>query len=261
MRYVRLYINFLRFSFSKASEFRMDFFFRIIMDTIYYVVNLLFYRVIYLHTDILGGWNEFDAMVFVGGYLFVDALIMTFVSNNLWWIPMFVNRGDLDYYLIRPVSSLFFLSFREFSVNSSMNLIMSISILSWAIWRYPGDIENYQIVLFVLLLFAGAFLYYLLRILSIVPVFWTISGRGFDNLFWQMARFMERPDRIFQGWFRKVLLSILPFGLMASYPARIFLGDMDWIVIGHILGVIGIFYFFVMWLWRIGLRSYSSASS
>ena len=41
-RYLRLYAYFLRFSFSRALEFRVDFFFRVIMDTAFYAVNLGF---------------------------------------------------------------------------------------------------------------------------------------------------------------------------------------------------------------------------
>lgn len=239
----------------------MDFFFRIFMDMAYYAVNLAFYGLIYLHTESLGGWNEYQVTIFVGGYLFIDALIMTFVSNNLWWIPIYVNRGDLDYYLIRPVSSLFFLSLREFSVNSAVNLIMSGVILGWSLHRYPESFSVGAVVLYLALLLFGAFLYYLVRMISIIPVFWTISGRGFDHLFWQMARFMERPDRIFQGWFRRILISILPFGLMASFPARVFLENFDWKLILHMWIVGLIFLYIVVRFWNWGLRSYSSASS
>ena len=72
-RYLRLYSHFVRFSLSKSMEFRIDFFFRIVMDCVYYAVNLAFFKVLYLHTNSLGGWKETDTMVFVGTYLFVDA--------------------------------------------------------------------------------------------------------------------------------------------------------------------------------------------
>ena len=64
-RYIRLYIHFLQFSFSKALEFRLDFFFKIIMDIVYYSVNILFFKVIYLHTPMLGGWTESQMMIFI----------------------------------------------------------------------------------------------------------------------------------------------------------------------------------------------------
>jgi ABC-2 type transport system permease protein len=57
-RYLNLYIHFLRFSFSKAMEFRLDFSFRILMDVIYYIVNIMLFKVLFLHTDLIGGWNE-----------------------------------------------------------------------------------------------------------------------------------------------------------------------------------------------------------
>ncbi|HEX4926103.1 MAG TPA: ABC-2 family transporter protein, partial [Bdellovibrionales bacterium] len=101
MRYARLYAYFLRFSFSRSMEFRLDFTFRIIMDLLYYVVQIVFYKVIFLNTPGLAGWNEGQIMIFVSGYLIVDALNMTLFSNNLWWLPTYVNRGDLDYYLVR----------------------------------------------------------------------------------------------------------------------------------------------------------------
>src|SRR5690606_38761263 len=122
--------------FSKAMEFRLDFTFRILMDIIYYVVNILFFKVIYLHTPVLAGWTEEQMMIFVASYLLVDAINMTFFSTNMWWLPYHINRGDLDYYLIRPVSPLFFLSLREFSANSFLNLLMALGIFTWTLATY-----------------------------------------------------------------------------------------------------------------------------
>jgi ABC-2 type transport system permease protein len=128
-RYLRLYLYFLRFSFSKAFEFRVDFWFRVVMDAFYYAVNIGFYRVLYVHTDLLAGWDERQVMVFVGSYLVVDGLNMTVFANNLWWLPINVNKGNLDYYLVRPVSPFFFLTLREFAANSFVNLLLALGVL------------------------------------------------------------------------------------------------------------------------------------
>jgi ABC-2 type transport system permease protein len=241
--------------------FRMDFFFRIFMDIIYYAVNLAFYNIIYMHTTILGGWDLNQMMVFVAGYLVLDAVVMTFFANNLWRLPQYVNNGDLDYYLIRPVSSLFFLSLRDFAANSFINLTMTWAIFIWILTKYPYPFELFQLALFIAMLFCGIFLYYLVRMATIIPVFWTLSARGFDQLFWGVSRFLERPDRIFTGWVRRILASILPFSIMASYPARIFLDGFSWNVFWHIVIVTFCFWALVVVLWHLGLRAYSSASS
>ncbi|MCB0385330.1 MAG: hypothetical protein KDD43_08040, partial [Bdellovibrionales bacterium] len=67
IRYLRLYMYFLRFSFSRAMEFRIDFFFRIFMDLIFYIVNILFFKVIFIHSDLLAGWTEPQVFIFVSG--------------------------------------------------------------------------------------------------------------------------------------------------------------------------------------------------
>lgn len=261
MRYVRLYGRFVAFSFSRALEFRLDFFFRVVMDCAYYAVNLAFYKVIFLHTSMLGGWREDQALVFAAGYLLLDALNMTVFANNMWVLPILINRGDLDYYLVRPVSSLFFVSLREFAANSFLNLVMAAGILIWALGQYADAISPWRLGLYLLLLVNGTLLYHMLRLSTIIPVFWMHSGRGFEQLYWGLQRFMERPDGIFRGWLRRVLLSLLPFSLMASFPARLFLEEFSWSILGHIMLVTVLLALFVRWFWSRGLRAYSSASS
>ena len=121
-RYLRLYACFLRFSFSRAMEFRLDFYFRIVMDGVWYAVNLAFFLAIYRHTALLGGWTEDQVIVFAAGVFVADGVHMTVFSNNMWWFPVLVNRGDLDYHLVRPVSSLFFVSLRDFAANSFVSM-------------------------------------------------------------------------------------------------------------------------------------------
>ncbi|MGE3611135.1 MAG: ABC transporter permease [Bacteriovoracaceae bacterium] len=261
MRYFKLYLHFLRFSFSKAMEFRVDFTFRILMDIIYYAVNLCFFKVIYLHTPLLAGWGEDQMLIFVSSFLLVDAISMTVFSSNMWWLPYFINRGDLDYYLIRPVSSLFFLSLRDFSANSFINLIMAFGIFFYNLSHLDQTFHWPDLLLLFILLLNGTLIHYCLQMIMILPVFWTHSARGFVDLFFALGIAMERPDRIYKGFLRFIFTCVLPFGLIASFPVKIFLEGLDWKIILHILGVSTALWGVMITIWKLGLRNYSSASS
>lgn len=261
MRYIRLYLYFLRFSFSRAMEFRIDFFFRIVMDCFFYAINIAFYQILFLHTSQLGGWNEEQAMIFVSAYIMVDALQMTIFSSNLWWFPIFVNRGDLDYYLVRPVSTLFFMSVREFAANSLCNVVIAAGIMIWAISSYSKPLAWWKVMLFIILVCNGTFLYYIMNMLFSISVFWSHSARGFDAVFRQLCLVNERPDGIFRGSVRRVFTTILPFCLMCSFPARILFEDFRWVLLVHIFVVTTILFIILQILWHISLRAYSSASS
>ncbi len=80
-------------------------------------------------------------------------------------------------------------------------------------------------------------------------------------LFFQLNRFIERPDAIFKGAVRVILTSVLPFSVMASFPARLFMDGFSWGVFLHFMGVFVGFALFINWFWKKGLRAYSSASS
>lgn len=261
IRYLRLFAHFVAFSFSKGFEFRFDFYMRIIMDVIYYAVAIAFFKILLVHTPSLGGWNEPQMMIFVAGYCMVDAINMTLFSNNMWQFPTLVNRGDLDYYLIRPVSSLFFISLRDFAANSFMNLLITGGLLAWAVGRYPEPISAWKIILFLGLIVNGTVIFYCMNAMSNMLVFFTQSSDGFGQLIWTMMKLGERPDRIYTGFVRRVVTFVLPFALIASYPTRLLIEEFDVSILLHIFGVTICFFMITLWTWNRALRSYSSASS
>lgn len=260
-RYFRLYLFFLQFSFSKAMEFRIDFFFRIAMDIVYYIVNIFLFKILLLHTPLIGGWNHEQMMIFVASYLLVDAINMTIFSTNMWWLPYYINRGELDYYLIRPVAPLFFLSLREFSANSFVNLIMAVGFFIYSLSSFTGSWSALTLFGFIILLLNGSIIYYLIQMLMVLPVFWTQNAKGFIDLFYTLGLAMERPDKIFKGWLRVLFTFILPFGLIASFPARFFIDKFDPQILIQITLITLILWFLVLFIWNKGLKTYSSASS
>ena len=261
LRYARLYLSFVRFSFAKALQFRVDFFFRVLMDVLWYAMNLVFFAVIYRHTATLGGWTEAQAFVFVAGVFFIDGLYMTLFSNNLWWLPILVNKGDLDYYLVRPVSSLWFLSLREFAANSFLNLLIAAGVLVWALSRYPEPLALDRLAVYAALLALGLLIHWAVQIAFLIPVFWLHTAHGLRELSFAISAFHTRPDGIYRGWFRRVVTSFLPLALIVSFPTRALFQETSWELVLHMLAAAAGSFLFVLWLWRSGLRAYASASS
>ncbi len=260
-RHLRLYGHFLRFSFSRALEFRLDFTFRIGMDFLWYGVNFGFFWVLYRHTGLLGGWTYDQALVFLGGVFAADAIQMTVLSNNMWWIPIFINRGDLDYHLVRPVSPLFILSLRDFAANSFVNLLMAAAFLAWALARYPAPLGAGPVALYLLLLLVGVLLHYAVHMMFLIPSFWMQSSGGLREIFWSLDQFTSRPHGVWTGWLRRVLVSLLPLALIVSYPSQALFTGATPAFLAHVLGVAAAAFLVMLAFWRLGLRSYGSASS
>jgi viologen exporter family transport system permease protein len=260
-RYARLYLRFLQFSFAKALQFRLDFFFRVLMDAVWYAMHLAFFAVLYGHTATLGGWTRQQAFVFIAGVFVADGIYMTVFSNNMWWFPFFVNRGDLDYYLVRPVSSLWFVSLRDFAANSFLNLLLAFGVLGWALASYGGPLPLDRVLVYAVLLLLGVFIYYAIHMVFLIPVFWLHTAHGLREIYFSLSIFAHRPHGIFTGWMRRVLTSILPFALVVSFPTRALFEGVTTGLVVHMAAVSAGLLVVLVWLWRRGLRAYASASS
>lgn len=259
MRYLRIYLNFLRFAASRAMQFRAELLFRIIMDVAFYGIFLGFYKVIFSHTPTLGGWTEAEAMIFVSGFMMVDALQMTFFADMYHSFQMLYRQGGLDHYLTKPISSWFFVGFRYINFGSLMNVAIAGSILTWAILGYDKPLAWWSILVYLGLLACSAVLYFLVMFSLLMTVFWLENSDAMMMVYFEGVNFATRPHYIFKGAVRTILMSIIPFSVYASIPAESLFGQMNWGAALHVLLVMLGFLGLNLFLWDRGLRRYSSA--
>ena len=100
-----------------------------------------------------------------------------------------------------------------------------------------------------------------MHICFLIPVFWLHSARGLAEIFFSVSKYSERPERIFRGYLRRALVTVLPLSLVASRPAQALFEGFTWPILAHITGVTALSFVFLLWFWKRALRSYSSASS
>lgn len=231
------------------------------MDISYYLVALGFFEVIYGHTFDLGGLNQAQARVFITSYLVLDAITMVLFANNLWWFPYAVNKGELDIYLTRPVSTLFFITLRDFSPNSMVNALISFFLLAAALIALPQSPGIHRLLTFGLLLLNGIILFNALHFFCLLFVFWLQSPEGLADLFWGIEKVGERPDGVYSGPIKKIFTYFFPLCLVCSVPTRVLFQE-DWQQLTWVILLVSIvFYLTTLFFWNYALKTYSSASS
>jgi ABC-2 type transport system permease protein len=258
-RYVKLYLYFFRFAASKAMQFRAELLFRVLMDVIFYSVFLGFYQILYSHTAQLGEWNKAQAMIFISGFLVVDALQMTFFADMYHHFQVLYRQGGLDQYLTKPVSSWFFVGFRHINFGSLLNVFLAFGILFYFLDTANLGFSLAALFIYLCLLFLAAFLYFLVMFAMLMSIFWTESAEGPLSIYFECVNFASRPHHIFKGLLRTVLMTIIPFSVFASIPAQALFDNVGWSHVAHVLAVVAAFFFLNLWLWQRGLKRYSSA--
>ena len=101
----------------------------------------------------------------------------------------------------------------------------------------------------------------LVRFAFSIWVFWTDRSWAISRLYYQFFGIATKPDSIYPGILRYVILTALPFGFIASVPARAVLFGLSGAEYAILVGVLVVFTFFDVVMWKKGLRRYQSASS
>lgn len=260
---IKIYKAFIRFSFSKASEFRFDSLFRILMDLAFLLQFYLLLDVTFETTSSLAGWGREQAMLFLSLFLVVDSLYMVFIDPNIEELARLVVRGGFDCYLLRPVPTLFQVLLREISLPSIVNLLFALWYLGYTLHHLSWEVTFSDSILLIVVLINGFFLAAALRLIFTLGVFWGMSERALLPIHWAFSVMFEKPHVIYTGVLKIIGLSFLPFALTASLPAEMLSlpAGSRAIHLMYLIGMSGIFYMLTLLAWRVALKNYTSASS
>src|SRR5439155_7251486 len=109
---------------------------------------------------------------------------------------------------------------RDFAANSFLNFWMALAILVWALARYPAPLGAWAVLAYAGLLLVGLFIHYCLQMAFTIPVFWLHTAGGLRDVFWSLDSYTARPVGIWTGWVRRILVSVVPLGVVVSFPVR-----------------------------------------
>ena len=239
--------------------FRLHFVMLIAMDLLFYASTLASVHILYDHVIAIGPWNREQLLFFVSIMLAINQLSMTFVSENFWRFSTFLRTGELDFFLLRPLGTIFSTFFNYIRAGSFCNIIATWSVIIYYGLQVRLDLLGW-VLLFPLVLL-GFILATSIEMVIACGMFWMLEGTGLNFLrieFQQLARW---PDFIYGSVARRILTVIVPILLIGSTPAH-FLFDHGRILslLAMILAV-ALTWGVLAWLWRKGLRTYESASS
>lgn len=263
MRYLRLFRTLIKFGFIRATAYPPSFFAAIIGKFLRIGLTLVFFQAIYLHTSILAGWNYSEILVLAASYFSFEVIALaTFWRNLMFWLPQRLQDGSFDLLLTKPISPLFYTSFKIIDAFDITASSISVAFLWWYIFsRHIISPSFFEIGVYLFLSAIAIIFVFSLLLITASFSFWTITATGAGRLFESVFRAARFPGDIFKGPAKIALLYILPVGLIISAPADVLRGKFVWPHIIYLIIFTAILSFAAFKFWNFALRRYSSASS
>jgi len=261
MRYVRLWRRFVAMALVREVEYRASFLVSVLEGVAQLGLAVLTLVFLYSYTDGIGGWTAEEALMLVGVYRVADGLLALQVAPNMLRVSGYIQRGEMDFILLRPVSSRFLVSLRWLQLPEAVNVFIGLGLAFVAGERAGVDWSLAGVLAALALGACGLVIAYCLWFGSVTLAFWIVSVDPIGELFytvWETARY---PVTFFRGPVRATLTFLLPVAFATTFPTEALIGELDarLVAVGVVLAAVALLG--TQLFWRVGVRRYSSASS
>jgi ABC-2 type transport system permease protein len=205
------------------------------------------------------GWSWESALVVLGFFTILEGFTSTFLSPNLSKLVTYVQEGTLDFVLLKPISSQFWLSTRTLSPWGLPNLLFGVLLILYAGNRLGLQVSDYLLSLFPLL-FGLVILYSLWFMIGATSI-WFVKIYNATEVLRGLLEAGRYPMIAYPAAYRFFLTFIVPVAFLTTIPSEVLLGKIQpgWVLGSGILAIALLVcsnYF-----WKFALRFYTSASS
>ena len=261
-RYFSIWKAFFRNTLSRDMEFKLNFIFEIFIDAIYYLSLFFFFKIIFQFTQSLGEFNQDAVVIFLITLYIADSLYIFFLGGNVFNINNSVKQGDLDFILLKPINSQFFISFRYVNAYAIISfIILSLLLIKLTYSYHENNFILINYIFFNISIILGMFIFYSFEFIIASLVFWF---RNFSYAGWlagELTKYSRRPDSIYNNFFRKTLFTFFPMAMISSVPARFLIFGVNIKLFILQIIVTFVFLYLTTLIWKKGLLRYESASS
>jgi ABC-2 type transport system permease protein len=261
-RYAGIYLALWKNSVAREMGFKSNFLLWIFVELLWFGLQLSFIGVIYLHTDHIASWTQWEVVLLIGASHFIQQIFQAFFLVNCTQLSELIRTGKLDFLLLLPVNTRFIISLRQVDLGGFVNAGSAVAVMAFALTKLHIMPTFLQITGFLLLCVAGVLIHYSLMFLLASISFWTVRAQGIVWGYYNLFNIARMPDEAFRGLFRAVFTFAIPMLLVSNVPARLLADKVSspWPML-LLVAMGGVCLAISEWGWRQSLRRYTSASS
>ena len=261
-RYGGIYAALWRTSVTREMSFKGNFILWIVVELLWFALQLCFIGVLYLHTNSIGTWTQWQVVLLVGASSFIQQTYQAFFLTNCVNVSELVRTGKMDFLLMLPINTRFLVSLRQVDLGAFINAAFAGVVMFYAAARlhlHPTAVELFG---FLALCVVGILIHYSLMFMLAAISFWTVRAQGIVWGYYNLFNIARMPDEAFRGVFKVVFTFVLPVLLVSNVPVRVLADKLQSPVLWLVLLGMGVVCALISeWFWQVSVRRYTSAST
>ena len=260
-KYLKTYSLFAYTSLASEIEYKTNVIIDFITALLSLVGSIFLLSIFFQNTITIGGWNFQQALIIQGVYTVLNGITNTWFNPNLTEIVKHIREGTLDFVLIKPIDTQFFISFRKIAPSGFLEILLGFCLLLYSLKLNQINFNlTFLLSCFLTILCSILILYSLWFLISTTTIWFVKTWNATEVLrsFLYVGRFplnsFSFPLRIFFSIF-------IPIAFITSIPSEVFLGFAEEWKIMLEVAISIIFLVISRRFWLFAIKFYTSASS
>ena len=112
-KYLNVYKKFLHTSLASELEYQTNILVDLITAILSLVGSIFLLSIFFQNNGYIGGWKFEQALIIQGIYTILNGITNTWFNPNLTEIVKHIREGTLDFVLLKPIDSQFFISLKK----------------------------------------------------------------------------------------------------------------------------------------------------
>jgi ABC-2 type transport system permease protein len=261
-RYFRIYAALWRTSITREMSFKGNFILWIIVELLWFGLQLSFVSVVFTQTSQIGSWSAWEVVLLTGASNFIQQIYQAFFLVNCTNLSELVRTGKMDFLLLLPINTRFVVSTRQVDISSFANAAFAACVMIFAAHKLHLHPTVIELAGFAALCVVGLVIHYSLMFMLASVSFWTVRAQGIVWGYYNLFNIARMPDDAFHGTFKAVFTFALPVLLVSNVPVRVLADKLTSPSACVVLLGLGLIWAAIsQWFWRLSLRHYTSAST
>ncbi len=260
-KYLKVYANFLQTSLASELEYKTNIFIDFITAILSLIGSIFLLSIFFQNDGIIGGWKFEEALIIQGIYTILNGITNTWFNPNLTEIVKHIREGTLDFVLVKPIDSQFFISLKKINPSGFLEIILGFCLLSFCIKLNQINLNLSFFTLSLITIFCSICILYSLWFFISTTTIWFVKTWNATEVLRSFLYIGRFPLNSFSFSLRIFFSIFIPIAFITTIPSEIFLGlSQLWEIVLEVVVAI-IFLFTSRKFWLFALKFYSSASS
>ena len=242
-------------------EYKVNFFIEIISVLGNTVGTIFTLSLFYSNGNKLGGWEWYSSLVVLGMYMILEGFTISILQPNLSRIVKHIQQGTLDFVLLKPISTQFYLSLRIYSVWGLPSTLIGLLLIFIGFIYSNTTLTASLVSIFFLISFSSILILYSIWFIIATSSIWFVKVWNANEVLRSTLVAGRYPITSYKGIVRFIFTFIIPIAFLTSYPSQALTSGISISSIVYSLILALIFFIISILFWKYALRFYTSASS